>query len=345
MNPYDLITLLTVLQTTKSIQPFWGNWFKQEITFETEKIAFDQVNIEYRRMAPFVAPNVQGRVQRKYGYSTVSYAPAYVKPKDAVRPNQAFARAPGESLVTGNLTAEQRMNAAVTTLLEMQRIKIDNRIEWMRAKAIIDGKVVCEGRDYPKVTIDFNRDSSLTVTLAGAAKWDQSTATPLTDLANGKKSVNALTGQVVRDYVFGANAWALFYAKLDFTKIQNNMIRGSEGTITQFLEGVEGVEYAGTITGVNGAGLMNCYVYTQKFVDDDGTVSDILDTNTVVGIASGVEGVDCYGAIEDLGAMRALKYFPKVYDEEDPSVRYLLTQSAPLPVPKQPNCTFSIKVA
>lgn len=345
MNPYDLITLLGVIATTKGIKTFWSRWFTSEMQFESEKIAFDQVSTDYRRLAPFVAPNVAGRVQKQTGYSTISYAPAYVKPKDIVRPNMAFSRRPGESLVTGTLTPEQRMNAAVTELLNTQRIKIDNTIEWMRAQALIYGKVTVEGRDYPKVTIDFNRHSSLTYTLAGAAKWDQGTATPLVDLANGKTNVNTRCGAVVKDYIFGGNAWALFYAKIDVTKVQNNQIRGSEGTISAFLDGLEGVEYAGTIAGANGAGLMNLWVYTQKYVADDGTVTDMLDTNTVVGISDAVEGVDCYGAIEDLGALRSLKYFPKVWDEEDPSVRYLKTESAPLPVPKQPNATFSIKVA
>lgn len=351
MNPYDLITLLSVLQVQKSLKPFWGRWFRSEIVFETAEIAFDKVSDDYRRMAPFVAPNVQGRIQRRSGSSIVSYRPAYVKPKDAIRPNEFFKRTPGESLITGTLSPEARRNATVAKLLGDHRTKIDNRVEWMRAKALIDGMVTVEGRDYPKVTIDFNRDASLTVTLTGTAQWDEpavtSTADPIGDLQDLRRKINDLTGDVARDYVFGPNAWALFYASIDPDELQNNEIRGSEGTISRFLDGLEGVEYAGDLRGVNGAGLMRCWVYSQKVYEDDSssTLTDILDTNTVVLIGDGVQGVDCYGAIEDHEALRALKYFPKVYDEQDPSVRYLLTQSAPLPVPKQINSTASIKVA
>lgn len=344
MNPYDLVTLLGVLKTSKTMKYFWSKWFPREILFETDKIAFDDVSEDYRRLAPFVAPNVQGRVQKQRGFSTTTYAPAYVKPKDIVRPNQAFARRPGESLVVGSLTPEQRMDAAVSELLFSQRVKIDNTVEWMRCQALAYGKYTVEGRDYPKVTVDFNRHSSLTYTLAGGAKWDQVTATPLADLAAGKVNVNNRSGGVVRDVVFGSNAWSLFYAKIDPTKVQNNQIRGSEGTISAFLDGLEGVEYAGTIAGVNGAGMTNLWVYSQKFVADDGTVTDMLNTNLVVGLSEAANGADCYGAIEDLGALKALKYFPKVWDNEDPSVRYLMTQSAPLPVPGQ-NGTYSILVA
>jgi hypothetical protein len=351
MNPYDLITLLTVLSTQKTIKPFWGRWFTSEIVFDTAEIAFDKVNVDYRRLAPFVAPNVQGRVQRRSGSSIVSYRPAYVKPKDAVRPNEAFRRTPGEALITGTLTPEQRRNATVARLLGEHRIKIDNRVEWMRAKALIDGAITVEGRDYPKVTIDFNRDASLTVTLTGTAQWDEpevsSTADPIGDLQSLRRAINDLTGDVARDYVFGSNAWALFYGFLDPEELQNNELRGSEGTISRFLDGLEGVEYAGDLRGVGGAGLMRCWVYSQKAYEDDSTntLTDILNTDTVVLIGEGVQGVDCYGAIEDHDALLPLKYFPKVYDEQDPSVRYLLTQSAPLPVPKQINSTASIRVA
>lgn len=350
MNPYDLITLLRVISVQKTIKPFWGKWFPETLTFDTESIAFDKVSTDYRKLAPFVAPNVQGRVQKQQGYSTVSYRPAYVKPKDIVRPNQMFARQAGEPLIVGSATPQQRLNNAVTRLLAEHRIKIDNRVEWMRAKALIDGKVTVEGRDYPKVTVDFNRAASLTVTLAGTAKWDApTTAKPLVDLAAGRRDVNDRTGAIVRDYVFGANAWTLFYAIIDpkLIVLQDSQIRGSTGTISAFLDGLEGVEFAGTIAGVNGAGAMNLWVYSQKYLDDDGvTLVDILNTNTVVGLSDAVQGVNCFGAIEDLEAgLVATEYFPKVYDEKDPSARYLLTQSAPLPVPRQPNATFSIRVA
>lgn len=349
MNPFDLITLLAVLRVQKSITPFWGRWFPSVITFETESIAFDQVSDDYRRVAPFVAPNVQGRVQRQKGFQTVAYSPAYVKPMDVVRPNQAFKRSAGESLITGSMTPQQRIDATVANLLATQRIKIENRIEWMRAKAIIDGKVTIEGRDYPKVTIDFNRDASLTSVLLGAARWSDASATHasmIKDLTGMRKKSNDLSGAVIRDYVFGTEAWALFAAKIDPAKIQNNTIRGSEGTVSAYLDGIEGVEFAGTIAGLNGAGSMNLWVYSQKVIDEEtGSLLDILDVNTVVGVADQVSGTDCYGAIEDLGSLQAIEMFPKMWAEENPSRMMLMTQSAPLPVPAYPNATFSIKVA
>lgn len=345
MNPFDLITLLEVLRVQKQLVSFWSRWFPETITFDTAEIAFDKVSSDYRKMAPFVAPNVQGRVQRQAGFSTISYAPAYVKPKDVVRPNIAQRRTAGESLVTGTLSQQQRYDNAVANLLAEQRIKIENRVEWMRAKALIDGKITVEGRDYPKVTIDFGRHASLTTVLTGTARWSDALSTPIKDLSDARRRVSDLSGAVVRDYVFGPSAWALFYAKLpDASKLQNNTLRGSEGTVSSFLDGLEGVEFAGSISGVGGAGEMRFWVYSAKVLDETGALVDILQTDTVVGVSDSVQGVDCYGAIEDLGSLSAIEMYPKMWEEQDPSAMYLMTQSAPLPVPKYANATFSIRV-
>ena len=53
-----------------------------------------------------------------------------------------------------------------------------------------------------------------------------------------------------------------------------------------------------------------------------------------------------YGAIRDEDAgFQALPYFAKSWAEQDPSVRYLLMQSAPLTVPYRINASCGITVA
>ena len=57
------------------------------------------------------------------------------------------------------------------------------------------------------------------------------------------------------------------------------------------------------------------------------------------------EGVRAYGAIRDEDAgFQALPYFAKSWKENDPSVRYLLMQSAPLTVPYRINASFCATV-
>lgn len=346
---FDTTTLLDVLRVQKTPKAFWlEKCFPHQINFDTDKIAFDKVNEDYRRLAPFVAPNVQGKVMSREGSEMVAFKPAYVKPKHIVDPNDVLVRQPGEALGSGSLSLEQRRDAVVANILERHKNMHMMTREWLAAKAIIDGKVDIEGENYPKVTVDFRRDASLTVVLAGAALWTAGTATPLADIRSARAASNALCGAVIRDIVFGANAWALFSGFTEVKDLLNNEVRGSESDFTKAIDGFEDqVEYLGMIKGTNGAGMIRLWLYSGKYRDENGTLQDILNTNTVVGVDfASVQGHRCFGAIMDGKAgFKALDMFPKMWEAEDPWAEYLMTQSAPLMVPKQPNATFSIKVA
>lgn len=347
MGPFDLMELLGVLQTTKMLPKFWLQFFPREMTFSTESIAMDEVSDDYRKLAPFVAPNVQGRVQKQEGFRTVAYRPAYVKPKDIVDPNNnMFTRTPGESLTTGSLTPQQRFEATVAKLLAEQRIKIDNRLEWMAAKAVQDGKVTVDGVDYPSVTIDFNRDAGLTRVLVGTARWNDSAADPFADIKSINKASNDLCGATGFKLIFGTDAWDSFSAYLmaNELKLINNDYRGSRTEVSMITDGYEGLEYAGRVQGSNGSGF-DCWIYSAKYLDEAGVAQPMLDPTRVIGVSNMVNGVQAFGAIRDKKAgLAPLRYFPKMWDVEDPSVTYLMTQSAPLLVPGHTNASWSIKV-
>lgn len=348
MGPFDLITLLGVLRVTKTLPSFWLQFFPREMTFNTESIAMDEISEDYRRMAPFVAPNVQGRVQTQRGFQTVSYRPAYVKPKDIVDPNtNFFSRTVGESLVTGTLTPEQRYKAKVAELLIEQRIKIDNRLEWMAAKAIQDGAITCNGVDYPTVTINFNRDASLTRVLTGTAKWNSTAANPLADIKLANRTSNDLCGATNHELIFGTAAFDSFVAWIlaNNLKLIDTNYRGSSTNLALITNGFDGLEYAGRVQGLAGGAGFDCWIYSAKVTLEDGTQEALLDPNRVLGVSRMVNGVQAFGAIKDKKAgLAPLRYFPKMWEEEDPSVEYIMTQSAPLLVPAVTNATWSLTV-
>ncbi|ECV8069561.1 major capsid protein, partial [Salmonella enterica subsp. enterica serovar Typhimurium] len=108
---------------------------------------------------------------------------------------------------------------------------------------------------------------------------------------------------------------------------------------------VEGVQYMGELVGANGAGRMRIWVNTQKYRDQNDQEQFLMKQKAVMGISSAIEGVRCFGAILDKGAgYQALDYFPKMWDQEDPSVEYLMSQGAPLMVPADPNASFLLTV-
>ena len=346
---FDLVTMTGLISRTRVAPSYWlDQFFGSQINFDTEWIMFDKVYGDDRKLAPFVVPNVAGRPQSLDGYDTYRFKPAYSKIKDIVDYTMHMDRVPGEAL-GGTLTTAQRRNAVKAELIRRQKIKHKNTQNWLAARAIIDGKVTISGEDYPTTLVDFRRDASLTQVLVGAAKWDQATAKPLDDLRNARIIANDLSGARIRRVTMGSNAYALFsnHPNVDLKELMNRNYGGTNVNVTLISEGYpDSVEFMGTIAGSDGQGAIDIYVDTTRFIDAAGNQQYFLDQNTVVGVSDMVQGVRCFGAIMDNKAnYSSMEFFMKNWEIEDPSHEYILSQSAPLMVPKEANATYSIKVA
>jgi hypothetical protein len=69
-----------------------------------------------------------------------------------------------------------------------------------------------------------------------------------------------------------------------------------------------------------------------------------MPDNTVIGVGA-VGGVRAYGAILDFEQFNAVEVFWKTWRENDPSVEYLMCQSAPILVPTRINASMRATVA
>lgn len=344
---YSLSTLLSVLRMQRQSPLFFlPNFFRQQINFETEDIVFDKVIGDDRRLAPFVVPNVQGRVLGITGYTTKSFKPAYVKPKHVVDPNMVIPRQPGEALGTGSLSIDQRRNAVIGELTRQHKVIIDNRNEWMAAQALQYGQVVIKGEDYPSTLVDFGRDPALTITLAGGAAWSAVTSDPLGNLKTGRVLANQKSGARITQHIFGQNAWDKFTSRVNLRDMMDKNYGGQETRVSLMADGYEGVEYMGRIVGLDGKGAIEAWVHTGKYIDPETNAEAFyMNQNGVLGVSQAVEGYRCFGAIKDFDAnFQAIPLFMKNWRNQDPSVEYLLSQSAPLMLPKQPDATFYIDV-
>ena len=348
---YDTATLLEVIyspQNQPGIDGFWLKWFPQQINSTSQKILFDEIDLNEYRLAPFVAPNVQGRVIRSKGFSTRSFRPAYVKPKHVVDPSRAIPRRAGE-LLLGSLSPQQRYDAIIADNLRRERAMIENRWDWLACQAIVNGMVTISGEDYPTVTVDFNRDPRLTNILLGAAKWDTATASVMGSIARMRFLSFQLSKAPINTVVFGLDAFAAFVdpRHSDVRDLLNNQRNGNNSLFnaTNINDGSP-FNYQGQISGTGGVGKLDLWTYANFYEDmDTGVAMPYMDSGTIVGIGNAVQGAQCFGAIMDKRAdLQPVSMFPKLWDEEDPSVTYTMTQSAPLMVPVRANNTFSMKV-
>jgi hypothetical protein len=347
---YGTTELIQVQQRLADLPDgFWRNLFPRVITSDREEIMFEVADIDNRKLAPFVAPNVQGRVMRSQGYAARSFRPAYTKPKSVIDPSKAIPRMMGEPLL-GGLSIAQRFDAHVVKSMRDQRMWIERLWDWMASKAIIDGMVTVVGEDYPSQTVDFLRDASLTATLLTTARWDQlATADPLQDLADMVDLSFPLGNAPITDIGFGTNAWKYFLKNAAVLDLLNNQKRGSTSEFSRtVLNGNSNYQLMGFVDG--GSGRFNLYRYSNWYSETqaDGSliVRQFLDPNVVCGYGPAVDGAAMFGAIMDADAnfQTEATIFPKMWRQPDPSVVYTMSQSAPLFVPLNPNNSFKLTV-
>lgn len=348
VNPWDTQTAGGVIRKIKVPFSLFLGFYGRSIYFETDKIFFERVNTNYRRVAPFVAPNVQGWINRREGYTADSLAPAYIKEKDEVDINAPLMRLPGETMVSGSYTNQQRHDIIVADLAAQQKQRIYNRFEWMACQAAKNAEVTISGEKYPARTVTFPRNPGLTM----VSNWTAQGADPMGDISALRRIANSESGARIVDVYFGRDAYqAYFNAHKDLLVGTNGLMDknmgGSETQITRLLDQFEGLEYVGRVSGLNGAGEIRIWIYEATYLDAETNAQEyFLDPAEVFGIAPSVfAGVRCFGAIKDGRAgWKAMEIFSKNWvSQEDPWEEFFMSQSAPLMVPGDANATFLIK--
>jgi hypothetical protein len=347
LGTYDTQVLQGLIQTLFTPSSYWlDSFFGSTQTFEQEYIDFD-VLTGGRRMAPFVSPLVQGKPVLAQGYTTKRFKPAYIKPKDVVDPNRIIKRRAGEPL-NGSLSLQARKDAVVSDILTEHKAQINRRWEWMAAQAVITGKVTVAGSEYPSTLVDFGRRASHTVVLTGTALWtDTVNSNPLADLENNMIQFQQDTGFVVDRVTMATGAWKAYRVHPKVIAQLNLLQRGTTDSINP------GVLAAGVAQLVGHVGLSQIpiYVYNDIFEDATSTAASpvyvpYLPVNTVVLTSStGIQGVRAFGAILDADAgYAASDIYVKNFRENDPSLEFILSQSAPLMIPTRPDCSTSMVV-
>lgn len=339
---YDTNTLLGLYREVQAPSTYWRDLcFQSVINFEDEFIDFQKIR-EGRKLAPLVVPTVQGRPIYSEASEITRIKAAYLKPKDPVNPSRVIKRRPTESLFAPNsLSPAARFNAIVGDILRTHREAIDRREEWMAAQAIIDGKVVLASEDYPETTVDFKRAANHTVNLTGAARWSETGVDRMANLQTWIDRVRrAPFGGPVNRVTVGANVLEYLLSDPKVEKQLDLNTRGTSANLNTGLRMGEYVEYIGKLSA-----NVELWVNSDYYELPNGTAVPFLDPDTIVLTGPNVMGARCFGAIlDDEANFNAMAAFPKMWRQKDPSAVYVMTQSAPMPVPVNANQTLSAKV-
>jgi len=335
---YGTSVLVGVVRSLLGVPQFLLDRYFGTVQTETsEEIHFD-VEETRRRVAPFVSPLVEGQIVASKGYKTNVFTPAYIKDKRVVDMNRPFKRAAGEAF-GGDRSPAERLRAHIASELADQREMIDRRLEVMAAQTLVDGKIVIQGEKYPPVMVDYGRLGTHVVT--ASPLWSNPAALVLDDLANWAGIAVQDTGVMTLDVIMSPNVWKVFRAnaqvkdRIDLYRPINAPPTLRAGNLQE-----EGGMYMGNVDG------FNIFVYAGWYVDPaDNVEKQIWPANKIAMLSPQLQGVRAFGAIRDERAgLQAMPYFPKSWIQEDPSVRFLLMQSAPLLVPYRVNASITATV-
>ena len=303
----------------------------------SEQIHFDVIQGK-RRVAPFVSPLVEGQVVATQGFVTNTFTPAYIKDKRVFDMNRPLKRGPGEQ-IGGTMAPADRLRALIAFDMQDQLSMLRRRLEVMCGEVLTTGKSTITGDKYPTQVVDFQRSANHTI--VASPLWSAGSPPILNNLQDWAQIVLEDTGVFPNDVIMTVDVWKIFRADAGITNVLNIFRRYTDlPGVMPMAQVTEGGVQMGQIEG------FNIWVYSGWYVDPaDGVEKPILPPGTVILCSPALEGVQAYGAIrdEEIG-LQPVPYYVKSWIQYDPSVRYVMLQSAPIMVPFRPNASFMAKV-
>lgn len=351
-TPYQLALVREDPRQTVTTSHWLDMFFPNTFVSTQEEIAFSKLNAS-RKIAPFMLPNEPGKpIYRREGERIESFKPAYTKPKDAVRPSEFIALSPGEIVKRESLMSPQaRYNREVNRIVLFHRNSIMRLWDFMAARSILNGALTINYGNGVAPIIDFGRDAGHTITLGGGARWGDVGVNIFNLIQTWVDTVaNAEFGGSATDVILGASAAVPFMADVESGSLKGKLsteFRGSEDVAIN--RGIIRTDPLNPFTWLgrlsNGLDVWRYAGPASKFQNNDGSFTDIMDPRDVVVASRAVDGIKAYGAILDNAAnLEVADIFTKMWDQEDPSARFIMSQSAPLTIPVNPNCTFKARV-
>lgn len=323
----DTVTLMGVHQKVKPEQLVFSQmFFPMEMVFDTEEVAFDEVESD-RKIAAFVAPMVSGKPQKDRGGVLKRFKPAYVKETDVVNTKRSFMRQAGEAL-GGSVSPAQRRQAFKAQFMRDSEMRIRRLLEWMAVNLVLTGQVLIQGEDYEPQLVDYGRNPANNISYIGAAAWsnvDVATYDPTDDIEDAAEKATGVTDKLI----FDKKAWRKF-SSFAGVKEKLETRRGSDSTLELGPTGKAIWTFKGWF------GSYQCWVFTGQYEDDDGVTQNYLPDNTMILAPPTYGGVIAYGAIQDAKAndegLVAASRYPSNWFTNNPSVEWIQLQSAPLPI-------------
>lgn len=339
---YVLRTLMGIMMTMKRPRTFLRDTFFTGIKeFATKAVDID-IKVGTRKLAAYVSPLAEGKVVEGQGYRTDSFTPPYVKEKVTIKPQDLFEREAGATIYAGGDSPAARAARELGEKLGDLEDRFTRLEEFQCAQALDTGIVTCVGEGI-NATVDFQMPAAHKITLSGTDLFTDAASKPDEFLIDTCAMIAQASGLAPDRAIIGLDAWKAFSSNAAIKEKLNNR-RIITGQINpQNLP--NGVTYLGTFSD---AGVdLDMYAYQEWYVDPaTSTEKPMVPVDKLWLGSTRARNKKLYGAIQDLkaGGLAAMARFPKSWEQEDPSVRWLMLQSAPLMGLLEPGAFASAKV-
>lgn len=359
-NPYSLWSTrrsLGVLRDRKREDFMFAPFVTNTIFSDDEWIDFGKLPIRSRELAPFVKPKGRGRgisTDRVQGFR---FKPANVVLEDAVDMERGLSFEPGidgSAYDAMTITPMQRRELIKADMLMQFDSAYDRTLEWMRARALVDGEVTITYEDGQAFVLDFQRDAGHTEVLGSGDRYGDTGVSILDHWQTVFDTVNnAEHGGVITKIVMGGDVAPIvrsddeIQAHLD-KNVAGGSVRVDRGLVGGAAYGGKVYKFGELMVGGASGQTIELWVNNETYTAPNGSTARYLGAKEVAFLSdpTAIQLHECFGRIEDIDAeFRAMRRFAKNFMTGDRvKTENVSLEGAPLEVPINPNATYKATV-
>lgn len=330
INLYETTTMLEAIKLVK--EPFSfirDTFFPNFQPFPTEKVLVDIVK-GGEKMAPFVAPRINGTIDPRQGYSTNELTTPRIAPKRILTGEDLAKRQPGDNIYTVKSPEQIAAQILMQDLIDLDK-QITRSEEWFAAKVMLgDGFDIdlVDEKGNKAGTFNVNYGFTNKIALGSTELWSVSTVNPIDQIESWiENNIMPKSNGTPNVVVMDPNAAKTFINNSKVEKIIN--LRAQAGYRQEPTYKGKGVTFLGVFTKYN----LEFYVYSN-LVKIGETSSQLLPSGTVIVGETG-QGVMAYGAVTQKENGTWMKYMekrvPKYVVSDETETDTLKLTSRPLP--------------
>lgn len=291
----------------------------------SQSLYAETIDIEYnagsRKLARLRYKGQEANVVSKVGRTIKTFKLPYIREKkeitakvllDESEAGQIYINSPGG-------IAAVRVKAIDRELTDLKN-RIQLREEWLAAQMLQTGGFTYDDGEV-KYDLDLGWSATYSPVLSGADQWDESTSKVDRDLRAWAALMMDATGAGAKWLILGTTAAEAFLGNVGVKGNLDNL-NYKTGALSLDVNS----NYLGYYNGVQ------VYVYSRAFTKDDNTTGNMMPTDMALLISASFESERLYGDIVEVDGPNSDPFFSKSWVENDPSVRWLLAASSPLPM-------------